>query len=96
MSDTATPSPETPTPDEPQRFDELLEQLETIVEQLDNSDLPLEESLRAFERGVALSRRGQQILDEAERKVEVLLRDGTREALDEGISGDTLTPEEPQ
>ncbi|PID39249.1 MAG: exodeoxyribonuclease VII small subunit [Proteobacteria bacterium] len=69
--------------DDPERFDALLEQLEAIVEQLDNSDLPLEESLRAFERGVALSRRGQQILDEAERKVEVLLRDGSRDLIDE-------------
>jgi exodeoxyribonuclease VII small subunit len=83
--DKDTPSAAAPAP---KRFDELLEELETIVEQLDNSDLPLEESLRAFEQGVALSRRGQQILDDAERKVEVLLRDGSTEAL-EGVEPDS-------
>jgi len=64
-------------------FDDVLEQLQQIVEQLEDAELPLEESLAAFERGVELSRRGQRILDEAERKVEVLLRDGSTEPLDD-------------
>ena len=65
-----------------QSFDEILSQLQATVEQLEQADLPLEKSLEAFERGVGLSRRGQAILDAAEKKVEILLRDGGTEALD--------------
>ena len=46
-----------------ERFDQLMDQLGGIVEQLEQADLPLEESLKKFEEGVALSRRGQAILD---------------------------------
>ncbi len=59
-----------------ERFDQLMDQLGGIVEQLEQADLPLEESLKKFEEGVALSRRGQAILDSAEAKVEQLLADG--------------------
>lgn len=70
-------------PEEPtQRFDEILEELQRIVERLESEDLPLEQALEAFERGVALSRSGQTILDSAERRVEVLLRNGNREPLE--------------
>ena len=64
-------------------FDQVVGELQEIVEQLEQSDLPLEQSLAAFERGVGLSRRGQEILDAAERRVELLLRDGTTAPLDE-------------
>lgn len=60
-------------------FDQILADLQQVVEQLEGSDLPLEQALQAFERGVALSRRGQQILDAAERKVDVLVRNGETE-----------------
>ena len=62
-------------------FDETLRELQAIVEKLENSELPLEESVRAFERGMELSRRGEAILDAAERRVEILLRDGRTEPL---------------
>jgi exodeoxyribonuclease VII small subunit len=81
----AMTSPEQPTPPEPapaQRFDEILEELQRIVARLENEDLPLEQALAAFERGVTLSRSGQGILDAAERRVEVLLRDGSTEPLE--------------
>jgi exodeoxyribonuclease VII small subunit len=60
-------------------FESLLRQLQAIVARLENGELPLEESLKAFERGIELSRRGQTILDAAEQKVEILLRDGRTE-----------------
>jgi exodeoxyribonuclease VII small subunit len=63
-------------------FDGILRQLQVLVEKLEGSDLSLEESLQAFERGIELSRRGQAILDSAERRVELLLKDGTTEPLD--------------
>ena len=55
-------------------FESSLEDLEQIVKQLEAGDLPLERSLELFEQGVRLSRECQKRLDEAERKVEVLLR----------------------
>lgn len=60
-------------------FESSLRELETIVEQLEAGDLPLEQSLELFEQGVKLSRACQKQLDEAERKVEILLKgsDGT-------------------
>ncbi len=48
--------------------------LESIVERLEQGDLPLEESLAAFERGVMLTRTCQTALKEAEQKVEILLK----------------------
>jgi exodeoxyribonuclease VII small subunit len=60
-------------------FETSLKELEKIVEQLEAGDLPLERSLELFEQGVKLSRDCQLRLDEAERRVEVLLKnsDGT-------------------
>jgi exodeoxyribonuclease VII small subunit len=55
-------------------FELSLKELERIVEQLEAGDLPLERSLELFEQGVQLSRECQKRLDEAERKVEILLK----------------------
>ena len=55
-------------------FEASLAELEQIVAQLEAGDLPLEQSLELFERGVRLSRECQKRLDEAERKVEILLK----------------------
>ena len=48
--------------------------LEALVERLEHGDLPLEESLAAFERGVALTRNCQAALKQAQQKVEILLK----------------------
>lgn len=60
-------------------FEESLKKLETIVDQLEKGDLPLEESLKLFEEGVSLSAVCKQELDAAEGKVQVLIkqRDGS-------------------
>ena len=56
-------------------FEASLAALEKIVRELERGDLPLEESLKLFEQGVKLSRECQERLSQAERRVEVLLRD---------------------
>jgi exodeoxyribonuclease VII small subunit len=56
-------------------FEASLAALEKIVRQLERGDLPLEESLKLFEQGVKLSRECQERLSQAERRVELLLRD---------------------
>jgi exodeoxyribonuclease VII small subunit len=55
-------------------FEAAMHDLEQLVERLEHGDLPLEESLAAFERGVALTRACQSALKEAEQKVEILLK----------------------
>ncbi|HUK55961.1 MAG TPA: exodeoxyribonuclease VII small subunit [Nitrospiria bacterium] len=57
------------------KFEDALARLETIVGQLEKGDLPLEESLKIFEEGVRLSKNCLKTLEEAERKVEILLKD---------------------
>jgi exodeoxyribonuclease VII small subunit len=56
----------------PASFEDSLSELETLVESMENGKLTLEESLAAFERGIALSRNCQQALQAAEQKVEIL------------------------
>jgi exodeoxyribonuclease VII small subunit len=66
----------------PERFEEILARLRGLVERLEGGNLPLEESLRAFEEGMELCRRGTVILDAAEKKVETLLGAGATTPLD--------------
>jgi exodeoxyribonuclease VII small subunit len=56
------------------KFEEALTKLEEIVEKLEDGDLPLDESLSAFEEGIRLSRICAKLLNEAERKVEILTK----------------------
>jgi exodeoxyribonuclease VII small subunit len=70
-----TPKPENPTPTAatPERFDEILTRLRSLVDRLEGGNLPLEDGLRCFEEGMELCRKGGEILDRAEKRVEVLL-----------------------
>jgi len=58
----------------PRKFEEDLKDLEAIVNRIDSGDLTLEESISAFERGVALVKALNAKLDEVERRVELLTR----------------------
>ena len=58
----------------PADFERSLSELENIVEQLEQGDLSLDDSLKQFERGVQLTRVCQGALKQAEQKVEILLR----------------------
>ena len=56
------------------RFEDALAELEGIVQRLEKGELPLEDSLAAFERGIGLVRLLSQRLAEVEQRVEVLLK----------------------
>lgn len=62
------------------KFEESLKKLESIVAQLEEGDLALEDSLKLFEEGVGLSAACKQELDSAEGKVQMLVkqRDGSQ------------------
>ena len=61
--------------EKPKSFESSLEELERIVRELEQGELPLERSLELFEQGVKLSRQCQERLSQAERRIEILMRD---------------------
>ncbi|HEV2271306.1 MAG TPA: exodeoxyribonuclease VII small subunit [Steroidobacteraceae bacterium] len=65
----------------PPDFEQALAELEALVARLERGDLPLDEALQTFERGVALTRHCQGSLKAAQQRVEILLkRNGQPEA----------------
>jgi exodeoxyribonuclease VII small subunit len=75
------------------KFEDELGDLEGIVGQIDSGELSLEESIAAFERGVALVRSLNQKLDEVERRVEVLIRDSRGELKRTAYQGEGIPRE---
>jgi exodeoxyribonuclease VII small subunit len=61
------------------KFEECLTRLEQIVGALETGNLPLEESLKVFEEGITLARRCARYLEDAERRVELLVKDDAGE-----------------
>jgi exodeoxyribonuclease VII small subunit len=57
------------------KFEDCLARLEQIVGQLETGNLPLEESLKIFEEGIALARNCARYLEDAEKRIEVLTKD---------------------
>ncbi len=63
-------------------FEDSLEELEQLVEQMEQGDLSLEESLKSFERGVKLTTTCQKALQNAEQKVQILLNKNGKHTLE--------------
>jgi exodeoxyribonuclease VII small subunit len=68
-------------------FEASLKELEMIVKQLEEGDMPLEESLKLFETGVRLSRECRERLNNAERRIEVLMKEADGSISLEPIGG---------
>lgn len=71
-------------------FEKSLVELEEIVVKLEEGDLPLEESLELFEKGIGLSRSCRERLTNAERRIEILMKDPDGEFTAEEIEPDSL------
>lgn len=56
----------------PIRFEQSIAELEEIVRQLEKGELSLDDSLKQFEKGIGLARRCQDVLNQAEQKIEIL------------------------
>ncbi len=68
-------------------FEEALNELESLVDHLEQGEISLEDSLKSFERGIALTRSCQQALTEAEQKVSIL-SEKTLDAVPEAFESD--------
>ena len=73
------------------RFEDALQRLELLVDQLEAGNLALEESLKVFEEGVGLARRCAKYLDEADKRIEILTRDASGALRVESLSLDEDT-----
>ena len=69
-------------------FETSLDELEQIVGRLESGDLPLEESLELFEKGIKLSRECRTRLTSAERRIEILMKDA-----DGNLTAEDFSPE---
>lgn len=56
-------------------FEETMQKLEAIVQELENGDLNLDESIKKFEEGMTLSKNASKYLEEAEKKITILVKD---------------------
>ncbi len=63
-------------------FEQAMEALDEIVVEMESGDIPLEKSLQQFEKGVALARHTQKLLQEAEQKVQILTQKNGQESLE--------------
>ena len=59
-------------------FEENMEQLEKVVQELENGKLNLDDSIKKFEEGMNLSKKCNEILEEAEKKITVLIKNGDK------------------
>lgn len=78
------------------KFEKALAELQKIVDELEGGDMELDDSLKRFERGVKLIQVCSKKLEDAQRRVDVLVksRDGKKSLKDfEGVGADTDTPE---
>jgi len=83
-----TTDDDTPTPVEKLSFEDALGELEAIVDGLDRGEIPLEQSIKAYERGTALRRHCEGKLAEARLRVERLV-----EGEDGAVATEPLDPE---
>ena len=69
-------------------FETSLEKLEKLVEQMEDGDLTLEDSLKTFEEGIRLTRECQQALAAAEQKVKLLIEENGQVSASDFEGGD--------
>lgn len=77
------------SPKKEEKFEDALERLQGLVRELESGDCPLEDSIKKFEEGMALARKCQERLNQAEQKIEILLK-----ADKNGVSTDLFGNEE--
>lgn len=79
----ATEKSDKPASGKPQTFEDALQRLEEIVEQIESGEVPLEESIEKYEEGTKLVKQCRGILDTAEHKIQLLTRSEDGESLED-------------
>ena len=75
-------------------FEQAMEQLEKIVEELEAGDLPLDKAMQKFEEGMELTRFCTRKLDDTEKKINLLLRDKAGKTFEQPIQSDDAADEQ--
>lgn len=88
------PMPKDP-PKSPAAFETAMEALEQLVARMEAGDLPLEESLREYQRGMELVRSCQEALDEAQRRIDSVVESPTDSSVRKDPNDSTKVPETP-
>lgn len=74
-------------------FEQSIKQLEQIVRELESGELPLEQAIKKFEEGIELSRFCSQKLEETERKITMLMADGTGRIVEKPFPAENREPD---
>ncbi len=69
-------------------FEQSLKQLERIVQELEDGDLPLEKAIKKFEEGIQLTKYCSQKLDETEKKISILLKNAEGQIVEKPFTPD--------
>jgi exodeoxyribonuclease VII small subunit len=77
-----------------QTFEEAINKLEKIVQELESADLPLEKAIKKFEEGVQLSKYCSEKLDETEKRITILLKDQNNRVFDKPFMPETESDDE--
>ena len=77
-----------------QTFENAMNKLEKIVQELESTDLPLEEAIKMFEEGVQLSKFCTEKLDETEKRITLLLKDQNGRVFDKPFFSETESNDE--
>jgi exodeoxyribonuclease VII small subunit len=75
-------------------FEQSMKQLERIVQELEEGDLPLEKAIKKFEQGIKLSKLCSEKLDETEKKISVLLKNSEGQLTEKPISAEDETADD--
>lgn len=82
-----TAAPPQETSGEAQSFESMMEQLQSLVDRLEEGNMPLEDSIRAYEEGMALVKGCTVVLNRAEARIQKLTRDAVGKPVTEPLGG---------
>jgi exodeoxyribonuclease VII small subunit len=75
-------------------FEQSMKQLERIVQELEDGDLPLEKAIKKFEEGIKLTKLCSEKLDETEKKISVLLKNSERQMAEKPLGAEDETDDD--
>lgn len=75
-------------------FEQSMKQLERIVQELEEGDLPLEKAIKKFEEGIKLSKLCSEKLDETEKKISVLLKNSEGQMTEKPFAAESETDDD--